>query len=218
MPARIEVVGRRFGRLVVQSNLPLVPGVRRKVRCICDCGKVRIVDPRELLKGHTKSCGCLHREIVSEVSSARVTHGQAGSDIYNIWIHVRMRCDNPSDPKFPNYGGRGISVCREWSESFEKFASDMGPRPSKDHSIERIDVNGNYCKQNCRWATRMEQARNKRHHRLVELHGKLMPLSQACEEAGVNYRSALYRINNGKPWRFLPASPSVNSDNQAGAE
>ena len=120
---------------------------------------------------------------------------------------MKKRCLNPAEPKFPQYGGRGIRVCDRWTDSYENFLADMGRRPQPDMSLDRIDVDGNYEPENCRWATRHEQARNKRSHRLVDFDGAMVPLSQACESAGVNYRSALYRLNRGQDWRPLPAPP-----------
>lgn len=205
MPPRIDVVGLRFGRLVVTGEAP-AHGNRRRVFCRCDCGTVVDVEPRELRAGQ-ESCGCLRRERVGAASAARVKHRGTGTKEYTAWTKIKARCGNPRDAKYAEYGGRGITVCEAWTSSFEAFLADMGPAPTRSHSIDRIDVNGHYEPANCRWATAKEQARNKRVHRLVELDGVMMPLSQACELAGVNYRTALYRLNRGQSWLPLPAPP-----------
>jgi hypothetical protein len=212
MPARIDIVGRRFGRLMVTANAQHIPGKRRAVQCRCDCGNELNVDPRSLGK-HTKSCGCLQREAVSTSSAARVKHGgsRGRSASYNIWIKMKGRCLNQNDNKYPLYGGRGILVCQKWQEDFAAFDADMGPRPSNRHSIDRINNEGNYEPGNCRWSLPIEQARNKQRHRLVQHDGRTVPLSQACDEAGVNYRSALYRLNRGQAWQPLPAPPATEA-------
>lgn len=215
MPAKIDVVGARFGRLVVVREGQKVPGIRRTVHCICDCGTEREVDPRMLRKGHTQSCGCFHRERVSATTpAAHTTHGRTRTPEYQTWVHMKMRCTNPADPKYPAYGGRGISVCAAWENDFSAFFADMGAKPTPFHTLDRIDVNGPYTKENCRWATPLEQARNKRSHRMVTHNGEAMPLSQACALSGANYRTELWRIQNGRPTSFdvvvsspLPPAP-----------
>ena len=207
MPSKINVVGVRFGRLLVLRDGDPVAG-RRRVVCRCDCGTIKAVDPRALRAGHARSCGCLQREVVSRTTPlTHTTHGQARSAEYGAWVKMKMRCFNVADAKFPDYGGRGITVCEEWRDDFAQFFADMGSRPTPDHSLDRIDVNGNYEPRNCRWADAKAQSRNKRNHRLVEWGGELVPLSVACEASGVNYRSALYRLNVGKDWQPLPAAP-----------
>ena len=114
---------------------------------------------------------------------------------------------NPLNAKFKDYGARGIKVCPEWVDDFARFLLDMGPKPSPSFSLDRIDVDGDYTPANCRWADSKIQARNKRKHRIVELNGIPMPLSEACEHTGINYRGALYRLNTGKHWMPLPPPP-----------
>ena len=209
MPAKIDVIGQRFGRLVALSDDAPARG-RRRVLCICDCGVRKTVDPRDLRRGHATSCGCAQKERVGEICRARSTHGMTKTVEHDTWQKMLGRCRNRNNPKFKDYGGRGITVCDRWLQ-FEAFLSDMGLRPT-GATLDRIDVNGNYEPDNCRWATKIEQARNKRKHRFVELGGRHMPLSEACEIAGINYRSALYRVNRGLAWQPLPAPPQERGD------
>lgn len=105
-----------------------------------------------------------------------------------------QRCTNPNDKRYKNYGGRGITVCKRWRNSFEKFLEDMGEPPTKEHSIDRINNNGNYCKSNCRWVTRKEQNRNKRNNRLITYKGKTQCLIEWAEEYNINYDTLWCRI------------------------
>lgn len=206
MPNKIDIIGRRYGLLYVEADMPKIFKTRRRVKCVCDCGNIAIIDPRSLFVGHTRSCGCIQKATVSRICIERTTHGKSKITEYNIWSHMKSRCNNSNNAKYKDYGARGIKVCPEWEGSFETFLQDMGRRPSHCHSIDRIDVNGNYKKDNCRWALPTEQANNKRNHRVVEYEGVKIPLSLACKKTGINYRSALWRINNNKNWQ-LPEPP-----------
>ena len=196
---KIDITGLRFERVVVLGDSERFNG-RRMVLCRCDCGVEFSTDPRSLTQGSTKSCGCLHRERVSQLCKSRVKHGYSGSKEYDSWIKMKSRCTNPKNKKYPDYGGRGISVCSRWDSSFEEFIADMGDMPEGCNSIDRIDVNGGYCKENCRWSYPEEQSRNKRNTIKVIKDGAEIPLAQACREAGINYRTAIYRINSGGDW------------------
>jgi hypothetical protein len=209
MPQRIDVTGRAFGRATVVSDAERSASGRRRVLCSCDCGTQFVCDPRSLLNGGTTSCGCLHREVVKQLCVARSTHRMTRTPEYNSWVKMRDRCENHRSAKFSDYGARGIVVCPIWDGSFEAFYSDMGPKPKPSWSLDRIDVDGPYAPENCRWASPKQQSRNKRNHRLVKYNGQDMPLSEACERSGTNYRSALWRLNTGKLWQPSPR-PSPN--------
>lgn len=147
--------GSIYGRLEVLSVS------NNRASCVCACETLTEVHLGDLKSGHTKSCGCLAKENLVFRST---THGLCKNHLaeMNIRYHMISRCINPEDGGYSNYGGRGIQVCQHWLESFENFFADMGPRPSKRHSIDRVDNDKGYCKNNCRWATRSQQNRNTR--------------------------------------------------------
>jgi hypothetical protein len=153
--------GQRFGRLTVLAfrrdpKRPKYPFYR----CRCDCGQVLNVQRSNLGKT-TNSCGCIKREMLA----AKATHGMSESREYFTWSGIKDRCSRFRRKDYARYGGRGITVCQRWLDSFENFYADMGPRPSKYHSIDRIDPDGNYEPRNCRWATPREQRINQRRMR-----------------------------------------------------
>lgn len=184
--------GERFGRLVVTE---IVEGKKRK--CICDCGNESIVSQCNLATGNTQSCGCLRREI--EVV-ASVTHGATSgknwSATYTVWHGMIQRCTNPKNPAYKNYGGRGITICDRWRYSFEHFFEDMGERPD-GHSIERVDRDGPYSKDNCVWAGDIQQARNRRNNRPLTLNGKTLTLAEWADETGIPYFTLHGRLRRG---------------------
>lgn len=159
MVRRIEMLGKQFGRLTVISDFSKASDGQVVWHCLCICGGVANVRGDLLRKGISKSCGCFSRE---SASLRRTSHGMTSSPEYKIWVGMKERCHNDTCAGYKNYGARGISVCPEWNVSFEQFYSDIGPRPSINHSVERIDVNGNYEPSNCKWATKVDQARNRR--------------------------------------------------------
>ena len=153
MGARLNLVGNRFGIWTVMAYIG-----GSVWTCQCDCGNVRGIKTCDLRSGSSKSCGCVH---AGTARGFRLLHGGKGTPEYRTWKHMRERCSSPSCEDYKNYGGRGISICRQWDD-FTVFLLDMGPRPGRGYSIERLDVNGNYEPSNCVWATTTEQARNKR--------------------------------------------------------
>lgn len=187
MPRKpLDLANKQFGRLTALASR--YDGKRRMWFCICECGNECEVDASKLNSGHTQSCGCLHREAIS-------THGATYSPEYRTWHAMKSRCNSQSNIGYKYYGGRGIKVCESWRESFEKFLADMGPRPSDKHSIERIDVDGNYEPSNCVWADNETQKRNKRNTTLISFNGITKTLTEHAEENGLNSGTVWVRIN-----------------------
>lgn len=187
-----DLTGRRFGKLQV-----LWPtgrkGVQKKIcwLCQCDCGTIKNIQGRYLLRG-TISCGCLQKEIHTK-------HGMTDSSEYRSWCHIKGRCYNPKDKKYYRYGGRGIKMCERWKNSFETFYEDMGPKPGKGCSINRINNNGNYEPGNCEWATAKEQANNRRTNRQITFNNKTQTLAQWAKEVNMSHSVIFHRLKLGWP-------------------
>lgn len=179
-----DITGNRYGRLIA------VRRVGKKWEFVCDCGKTKLVWASNAKRGHTGSCGCFHKENSSRLGRARAIHGYAGRPEYDAWSGAHQRCKNTKDKNYAGYGGRGIKVCERWSR-FENFIADMGARPSRRHSLDRIDVNGGYEPDNCRWATIKVQNGNRRSNIRISAFGKT-----GCLADFVSYHSPHYTMAN----------------------
>lgn len=184
MSRKINLVGQRFGRLIVVSSAEKSSTGRAHWNCMCDCGNTKTTSRGELRSGSCMSCGCLRKDMLSEM---RFKHGESKSKEYCTWSHVRQKCSNPNNPKFYRYGARGIKVCERWDTAeggYKNFLADMGKAPSPEYTIERVDNDGNYCPENCIWATRNVQAMNTHRSLKFEWKGKLMTLPQIAHAEG----------------------------------
>lgn len=208
-----DMRGRRFNRLLVLDQPPLVRNRHAAWTCLCDCGKTKVILASDLLRKDrpTGSCGCLHREVAaSNLRNISTTHGMSLTPEYGVWSAMIDRCENANHRQFRHYGGRGITVCKSWRHSFQLFLVDMGRRPSSKHSIDRYpDNDGNYEPGNCRWATAIEQANNTRSNKFVQVNGRLVTVAQGARELGLQdgtFRKRLSRGNfSSKAIRSAPA-------------
>jgi hypothetical protein len=214
-----DVIGFRFGRLVVVADIePILSGVQRQraVRCECDCGALGEYRLCSLRSGNTTSCGCFARESTSTRSRlAFRTHGGTGTPEYSAWASLLQRCRNSNDSAYQNYGGRGIRVCDRWQESFSYFLDDMGYRPSAKHSIDRMDNNGDYSPENCRWATRSEQMRNTSVNRMVSHDGETLCVTEWAERYGMCASKLNGRLNLGWSFERAVSSEKHRGDDRA---
>jgi len=199
IPGRIAPKGRepslpgdKYNRLTLLSEVPgqTVQASWRYWLCLCDCGTTKPVGLNHLRGGRSKSCGCLLSEILSEGR----THGMDGTRTHTIWTSIIQRCTNQNYRRWGDYGGRGITLCSEWRNSFEAFLRDMGECPD-GLSIDRINNDLGYSPDNCRWATATQQARNQRSNRLVSYRGRNICLAEAAEVAGLPYDRVSARLN-----------------------
>lgn len=192
MKATRGMVGRRFGMLTVTRLL----GKKDRAllwECLCDCGAKTSGRTGHLNAGNKVSCGC----VPSGRKNAK--HGLAHSPEYRAWENARSRCRNPKNKKYQLYGGRGIGMCAEWEQSFDAFIADMGRRPAKGWTLDRIDSNGHYEPSNCRWATYETQNNNRpSFNRYLVVDGKKMSVAQAGRFTGLPHATILDRLNAGK--------------------
>lgn len=189
MPKLMDLTGKIYGRLTVVSFSR--KGNKYNWNCICSCGSTTTVQSGNLKNGHTKSCGCLNREVL-------ITHGESidnkTTKEYRAFRHILERCYKATHESYANYGGRGIKVCDRWRNSFENFLTDMGRAPSSKHSIDRKENDGNYEPGNCRWATKKEQQNNTRSCKMLSYKGKTQTLSNWCSELNLRYSTIRSRI------------------------
>lgn len=188
LPKRaIDLTGQVFGKWTVVCFSGLNKRRSATWLCRCECGRERSVTGTALNCGHSEKCS----------SCARQSHGMNKCPEYHVWVNLRQRCYNPNAQQFDNYGSRGIIVCQKWRDSFEAFFEDMGCRPSDDHSIHRVDNDGNYEPGNCVWATTEEQARHRRSNRALTFNGETRCLAEWAEQCGLPRDTLHKRLARG---------------------
>lgn len=220
MPRFQDLSGQRFGRWTVVNQ---GPDYRRGIpawNCQCDCGKTGTIRAGTLKSGGSRSCGCLNVDVHREMCIKRNTkHGMTRTPTYLSWGHMIRRCHDPKHRQFPDYGGRGISVCSAWRESFAAFLADVGPCPP-GLTIERINNDRGYEPGNCKWATRKAQALNRRSNHRLTLNGVTAAITEWAERLGISRKTienrlklglpidkVLSPVRHGRSWRPLASPP-----------
>lgn len=203
MSARKDITGQRFGRLIAVKPSHSDRRGQLMWECLCDCGKTTVVRGADLRFGKTRSCLCLYHEVIVTHGGKNRTHGHShrtlsnGSPEYQSWMGAKVRCLNPKHKIYPQYGGRGITMCARWRDSFEAFLADMGPRPAGT-SLDRYPNNdGNYEPGNCRWATQREQCNNKRNNQRLQYDGLDLTTSEWARRVGIGKATIRDRIKRG---------------------
>ena len=200
MPVALNIsllIGQKYGKLtILKEENPNSCG-KRSVECSCECSNKVVTTINGLRSGNTTSCGCTRKE----KNKSRAIHGHLSkgkqSAEYNSWINMVSRCENKNRSDYSRYGECGIRVCERWRTSFANFLSDMGLKPSPLHSIDRINNQGNYEPENCRWATSEEQNCNKKTNRLLEIRGKSQTISRWAKELNIHPQTLYSRLNRG---------------------
>ncbi len=211
----IDLTGQRFERLLVESYSHS-KNKRAQWKCRCDCGNETIREGKSLRNGDTNSCGCFLREktiarnkALNKINPPRLKHGQARKNLntkeYRAWSEIKRRCNSPKCKAYEHYGGRGIKLCERWKD-FETFLSDIGEAPSRLHTIERVDNDKGYSPDNCIWATRKVQARNRRSSQKLTMDGMSLCVTEWAEKYSVSSGSMRYRLSRGMSLKDAIAS------------
>lgn len=163
----------------------------KKALCLCACGAKKLVNKHNLTRNKSKSCGCIGKHLRA------LRHGLSGIPEYQIWKAIKARCYNKNHKNYPDYGGRGITVCDEWFNNFEAFYADMGSRPGSRYSIDRINNEEGYFKENCRWSTQTQQTRNTRRSRWVTINNETRTVAEWAEITGIRSSTIYHRLYAG---------------------
>lgn len=198
MTKLIDLAGQKFGKLTVIKLYSKKP---TKWLCKCICGVETVVDTRNLISGHTKSCGCSRHKTPSNA-----THKLRQHKLYNVWNGIKQRCNNPNNNRYKDYGGRGISICKEWNDNFKSFydwAYANGYNENAEYgkcTIDRINVNGNYEPNNCRWIDIKTQSNNRRNNHLITYNGEAKTIAEWSRILNIKRTTILERLN--KKWEI----------------
>ena len=195
-----DFIGKKFGRWTIVEALPREMGAKKmkrmKYKCVCDCGNTSEVSKTCLVTGRSKSCGCYAKQRASETMT---THGLSRTPMYALWASIKRRVVNPNVKGFDRYGARGITMCNEWLNNFQAFYDyvndTLGPKPSPQHSIDRIENEGNYEPGNIQWATNEAQSSNRRSNIVVVFQGISDTLTRHCRRLGLNAKVVNLRVS-----------------------
>lgn len=196
-----DETGNVYGKLTVIGFAGIRSDHRAFWHCRCECGKLIETAGVSLRRGNSRSCGCTNATLGS----------RSGSPEHRIWAAMKSRCYNSKTPYYHNYGGRGITICQRWRESFLNFLADMGPKPFPEATIERVDNDAGYSKENCRWATRLEQGQNTRKAQMLTYNGETMCLSAWARRLGINLSTLACRLKRG--WSIPKALTTLPRQN-----
>lgn len=205
MRSRADLTGKRFGNLTAIS---LKPGAgRSKWECICDCGSSCEILAYSLMKGHSKSCKCRRVEVSSKLN---LKHGLSKTTVYNVWSGIKQRTTNPKCKEYKWYGARGITMHKEWSDSFEAFYKDVGDLPFEKATLDRFDNSKGYFPGNCRWVTMVVQNNNRRSNKLISAFGETKTIAEWARSTGIGAPTISARMRLGWPGEdavSMPTSP-----------
>jgi hypothetical protein len=190
-----EFLNKKFNKLtVIEDDYTQKYVYHKEVKCLCECGATCIKKLKYILSGETKSCGCL------KLLPAHVTHGMTNTPEHKVWFGIKRRCYNQNEKNYKDYGAKGIVMSDDWKNNFLSFYNDMGPRPDNSFSIERKNNQGNYEKDNCKWATSKEQGRNKSNNFCITYKGETKCASEWEEILGLNKSSGILQKRLKRGW------------------
>ena len=210
----IEMAGQHYGKLTVMSREPNSIQGKAMWLCSCECGNIKVASRSDIISGKVVSCGCFRAETASRQGLLNATHGGCNTRLYRIWCGMKQRTSYKKSKAYKNYGDRGVSVCSEWASeyaTFEKWALANGY--TNRLTIDRIDNNGNYTPDNCKWSTYKQQENNRRNNRKITVAGETHTVSEWSEISEISGATLCYRLNNGWPKEDLFMPASLNNKN-----
>lgn len=215
MTKAINIIGKRFGRLVVVERVENSNQGRTKWLCKCDCGNLKKIIGYDLMNGKTKSCGCIRKEKARKRGLANKKHNKTNTRLHKIWCGMKSRCYYIKNIAYKNYGGRDIKVCEEWLDKEKGFKNfydwAMANGYKENLTIDRIDSNKNYAPNNCRWITMKEQENNRRNNKIIKYKEQNYTLSQLAEKLNISSATLNWRLNHN--WNENELNLKVNLAN-----
>jgi hypothetical protein len=210
MAKRLDInqfIGKKFNDLTflqeVEPHVTSGGNVHRSGLFLCSCGIEKKIQISNVLNSSVKSCGCHSKKMASKrITEKNMKHGLLNTSEYQSWVAMKKRCLNKNNHSYKNYGGRGIGISENWINSFEDFINDMGFKPDKNYSLERIDNSLGYSKENCKWATKKEQCRNVRSNVVIECNGQKKCLAEWAEIIGVSWQNLFYKLFKSKSFKL----------------